>query len=508
MHTVSAITKLELELPCEDIFYHIYTSLNPGYCSFLDSSLHPNKYSRFSYIAWEPDFALRGYGHVNELVNCKNGSVLKTVMHPMLFLRKKLSEYVRYTDSKKELTFFNKKTVPGELPDFPGGFIGYFSYDLKDYLEKLPGTVIDDIKLPLYYLVYYSRFLVYDHQSNSWYLIIRASDDRLEELEKMISEEKDRIDGLLVKINCKNENTPGTINKKIRLKYLEKNIDRIQLKSNFSKNDYLRSVKRAKRYIHEGDIYQVNMTQRFSCLLDIEPVDVYYILRQKNPAPFSAFLGFPDFKIGSSSPERFLFLKDGVIETRPIKGTRPRGRNSAEEKVYSKELKNSIKDRAELNMIVDLERNDLGKFSKYGTVKVKQHAVIEKFARVQHLVSTVVGKVKEGYDIVDIIKATFPGGSITGAPKIRAMQIIDELEPTARSVYTGAIGYIGADSTMDLNIVIRTFIIKDRMFYYNVGGGIVEDSEPEEEFQETLDKGIALKETLEYFSIENLSKKG
>jgi para-aminobenzoate synthetase component 1 len=151
-------------------------------------------------------------------------------------------------------------------------------------------------------------------------------------------------------------------------------------------------------------------------------------------------------------------------------------------------------------MIVDLERNDLGKFSKYGTVKVAEHAVIEKFAKVQHLVSTVVGEVKNGYDIVDILKATFPGGSITGAPKIRAMQIIDELEPTVRNVYTGAIGYVSFDGTMDINIVIRTFIIKNKIFYYNVGGGIVEDSDPEAEFQETLDKGLALKETLEYFA--------
>jgi anthranilate/para-aminobenzoate synthase component I len=235
-------------------------------------------------------------------------------------------------------------------------------------------------------------------------------------------------------------------------------------------------------------------------------MDLYYILREKNAAPFSAFLGFPDFSIGSSSPERFLYLKKDTIETRPIKGTRPRGKDKTDDHKNMMELKNSIKDRAELNMIVDLERNDMGKFCYYGTVKVSGHAVIEKFAKVFHSVSTVTGSVKKGVDVSNIIKAAFPGGSITGAPKIRAMEIIDELEPVARNIYTGSIGYIGIDSTMDLNIVIRTFIIKGNKFYYNVGGGIVEDSVPEEEYKETLDKGIALEETLKFFGAKNLRK--
>jgi len=243
------------------------------------------------------------------------------------------------------------------------------------------------------------------------------------------------------------------------------------------------------------------------CLaLPVEPMDLYYILRGKNAAPFSAFLKFPDFCVGSSSPERFLLLKGDIIETRPIKGTRPRGRDDKEDYKNMTELKNSIKDRAELNMIVDLERNDLGKFCYYGTVNVPEHAVIEKYARVYHSVSTVTGRVKKGTDISDIIKAAFPGGSITGAPKIRAMEIIDGLEPTARGVYTGSIGYVGIDSTTDLNIVIRTFVIKQNKFYYNVGGGIVEDSVPEEEYRETLDKGIALEETLKFFTGKNLKK--
>jgi len=298
----------------------------------------------------------------------------------------------------------------------------------------------------------------------------------------------------------------GSIKKDIINKYYDKNIPVIKLSSNIRRRDYVKRVLKIKKYIHNGHIYQANFSQRFKAHLPVEPMDLYYILRAKNASPFSGFLKFPDFSIGSSSPERFLFLKDDLIQTRPIKGTRPRGRNTREDYKNEKELKESIKDRAELNMIVDLERNDLGKFCYYGSVKVSEHAVIEKYASVFHSVSTIVGRVKKGIDISDILKASFPGGSITGTPKIRAMEIIDEMEPAARGVYTGSIGYIGIDSTVDLNIVIRTFVIKKNKFYYNVGGGIVEDSVPLEEYDESLDKGIALEETLKFFAGRNLKK--
>jgi len=299
---------------------------------------------------------------------------------------------------------------------------------------------------------------------------------------------------------------PEDIRKKIIEKYYKKKISNIKFKSNIKKPDYIKRVIKTKEYIHNGDIYQANFSQRFEADLPVEPIDFYYILREKNAAPFSAFMDFNGFSIGSSSPERFLLLQGDVIETRPIKGTRPRGKDDLNDREKITELEGSIKDRAELNMIVDLERNDLGKFCYYGTVRVAEHAVVEKYATVFHSVSTVTGKVKKRVDISDIIKASFPGGSITGAPKIRAMEIIDELETIARNVYTGSLGYIGIDCTMDINIVIRTFVIKKNKFYYNVGGGIVEDSVPEDEYKETLDKSIALKDTLRFFIAKNLKK--
>ncbi|HAJ95493.1 MAG TPA: hypothetical protein DCP02_04585, partial [Actinobacteria bacterium] len=282
------------------------------------------------------------------------------------------------------------------------------------------------------------------------------------------------------------------IKDKIVEKYLKNPVSGLELKSNLTKDEYDSGVNKTREHIYAGDIYQVNFSQRFKAEAPVEAMDLYYILREKNAAPFSAYLSFPEFSIGSSSPERFLYLKGDIIETRPIKGTRPRGKDSEGDLKNARELAGSIKDGAELNMIVDLERNDLGKFCYYGTVKVAEHAVVEKYARVFHTVSTITGQIKKGIDAADIIRAAFPGGSITGAPKIRAMEIIDELESVSRGLYTGSIGYISIDNTMDLNIVIRTFIMKDKKFYYNVGGAVVADSRPDMEYQETLDKGIAL----------------
>jgi para-aminobenzoate synthetase component 1 len=238
----------------------------------------------------------------------------------------------------------------------------------------------------------------------------------------------------------------------------------------------------------------VNLSQRFETGLAVPPAELYRRLRQANPAPFAAYLALDGegAAVLSSSPERFLKVVGRRVETRPIKGTRPRGRTEGDDRRLADELLASPKDSAELTMIVDLERNDLGRVCDYGSVVVAEHKAIEAYASVFHLVSTVEGTLHGGHDLVDLVKATFPGGSITGAPKIRAMEIIDELEPTQRSVYTGSIGYIGLDGAMDLNIAIRTILVRDGRAYFQVGGGIVADSEPAAEYQETLDKGRRL----------------
>jgi para-aminobenzoate synthetase component 1 len=254
----------------------------------------------------------------------------------------------------------------------------------------------------------------------------------------------------------------------------------------------MRAVNKVREYIAAGDVFQVNASQRFEADLKMSAFELYKRLRAVNPAPFSSYLSFPEVAIVSASPERFLKVQTDLVETRPIKGTRPRGRDSVEDKLLADELTHSAKDRAENLMIVDLERNDLGRVCRYGTVKVTELAILETFPTVFHLTSTVTGRLRRGKSNVDLLKATFPGGSITGAPKVRAMEIINEIEPTRRSVYTGSIGYLGFNEDMDINIVIRTFLIKEGKAYFQVGGGIIYDSEPEAEYIETLDKARAL----------------
>ena len=270
----------------------------------------------------------------------------------------------------------------------------------------------------------------------------------------------------------------------------------ITLRANFSHEQYLEAVEAGREYIAAGDTFQVNLSQRFEAELPIPPYELYRHLRHINPAPFAAYLNFDEVTILSASPERFLKVKGDLVETRPMKGTRPRGSSPAEDEALARELQNSLKDRAENVMIVDLERNDLGRVCRFGTVKVRELWTLEKYATVFQLTSTVEGKLRQDKGRIDLLKACFPGGSITGAPKVRAMEIIDELEPTRRSIYTGSIGYLSFGGEMDLSIVIRTILIKDGKAYFQVGGGIVYDSDPEAEYQETLDKAKALFQAL------------
>jgi para-aminobenzoate synthetase component 1 len=275
--------------------------------------------------------------------------------------------------------------------------------------------------------------------------------------------------------------------------------ENVEFRGNFTKPEYMKALDAVHEYILAGDIYQTNLTQRFNADLQLSPLELYSELRKINPAPFASYIDFGEGQIVSSSPERFILVQGRNIETRPIKGTMPRGKTAAEDAANRETLVNSEKDKAELLMIVDLERNDLGKIAKTGTVKVPELFKLETYQTVFHLVSTVTAELKDNLDAIDCVKATFPGGSITGAPKIRAMEIIDELEPTQRNIYTGSIGYIGFNGDLDLNIVIRTIVCKDGKGYFQVGGGIVWDSDNQSEYQETFDKGRALMDALKRY---------
>jgi para-aminobenzoate synthetase component 1 len=410
-----------------------------------------NKLGRYSFISAKP-FKILKYKNSNE--------------NPLNSLKEELSKY--------------NVTNNSDLP-FIGGAVGYLSYDLGNYMEKLPRNAVDDTNVPDLYFGLYNWVIVIDHLEHKTYVATPDIDGQGEEIlvdkirEKIAKAEIDGIDSI-----C----------------YEEKEIEPTKLISNFKKENYLQAVQKVREYIRSGDIYQANLTQRFSGKTSLSSYELYRDLRRISPAPFGAFLNFEETHILSNSPERFIKFFGNNIETRPIKGTRPRGKTIEEDLLLQEELRNSEKDKSELLMIVDLERNDLGKVSRIGTVKVPELFVIEPYANVHHLVSTVIGELEEGKHCIDIIEGTFPGGSITGAPKIRAMEIIDELEPTQRNVYTGSIGYIGFNGDMDLNIAIRTIIKQDENVHFQVGGGITWDSNPEDEYQETIDKSKSMMKAL------------
>jgi para-aminobenzoate synthetase component 1 len=357
------------------------------------------------------------------------------------------------------------------------GLFGYLSYDLKDHLENIPRTSMNDLSLPSICLFAPSIIIMHDLKTNSRRLFIPI---RSLSGKNFLDEDIRAFRTIL-----KTETIP------------KKDFSCIQgFRSNFTRDDYTAAVNKVKRYILSGDVYQVNISQRFETDFSGDPFNLFRTLFHENPAPFFAYINAGDHQVISTSPERFLKLQGKDVETRPIKGTRPRGKTEYEDRSLKMELEQSEKDDAELSMIVDLLRNDLGKVCKPRSVRVAQHKRVESYRNVFHLVSIVKGTLDAGYNSVDLIKATFPGGSITGCPKIRAMEIIDEIEPNRRHIYTGSIGYISFHDTMDLSIAIRTATICHGKMIFSVGGGIVYDSDPQDEYDETLHKGMTIMETL------------
>jgi len=356
------------------------------------------------------------------------------------------------------------------------GLFGYLSYDLKDALEKLPRTCIDDLRLPHIYFVAPSIIVVHDKVTNSSRLCIPQ---RLLSGQSNLDDDLKFFRKTMAAKPPKQEGFGG---------------DADGFKSNFNKPVYINAVEKIKEYIAAGHVYQVNMSQRFEMGFEGDTFSLFKALYNNNPAPFFAYINAGDHQIVSTSPERFLLQTGDRIETRPIKGTRPRGKTPAEDKQLGRELQQSKKDDAELSMIVDLLRNDIGKVCRAGSVRVAEHKRLEAYQNVYHLVSIVEGMLDRGRDSVALLKATFPGGSITGCPKIRTMEIIDELEPHRRHIYTGSIGYISFHDTMDLSIAIRTATIYNGKIIFSVGGGIVFDSDPTDEYEETIHKGRTLME--------------
>ncbi|SEF98437.1 aminodeoxychorismate synthase, subunit I [Marinobacterium lutimaris] len=380
------------------------------------------------------------------------------------------------------LKSLNSEIALGENSGLPfcGGLIGHFSYDLGRAFEALPSPAEDDLALPEMRVGRYLWAVVIDHQQSTSQLVAHPQADGLqvEAVHRLLLAEAD--DHL-------SKTTPFHLVS--------------DFESNLPRPKYMDAFNRVQDYILAGDCYQINLTQRFSARCEGDPFHAYRALRKRATTPFSAYMESGSDAILSLSPERFLKVSDdGEVETRPIKGTRPRGGNETEDQAFIDELKQSEKDRSENLMIVDLLRNDLGKVCEAGSISVPELFAIETYPNVHHLVSAVTGKLAEGYTSLDLLKHCFPGGSITGAPKIRAMQIIDELEPHRRGVYCGSIGYFSAAGGMDTSICIRTLLVENGRVYCSAGGGIVADSVGDEEYQESFDKVNNLLETLQELS--------
>ena len=423
--------------------------------AFLDSSL-VNQLGRYSIIGAYPYL---------RLVKDDSGFYINGQKTTESTFEEYLKKYL--LEHKDE----NKSSLP-----MVSGAIGYFSYEYGRKLMQVASCKENLVSIPDAMLIFYDFYVIEDRHEKKIYLVANGI---TEDAEKLLSCVERRI-------SEPTEETAGICTDSYN----------IEVTPNFEKEEYKQAVDDVIRYIIEGDIYITNMTQQLKVKSDKKPLDVFYDLRENNPSPFGGYMDYGDFQIVCASPERFLKMKQGHVNTRPIKGTRKRGETSEEDLFMRTELENSEKDKSELLMIVDLERNDLNRVCRPGSVKVTELFTVEEYATVFHLVSDIEGELEEGKTVMDLLEAAFPGGSITGAPKYRAMEIIDELENNQRNLYTGSIGYLTLDGDCDFNIVIRTALHKDGMYYLGVGGGITAESDLEFEYEETLQKAKAVLEAM------------
>lgn len=376
--------------------------------------------------------------------------------------------------------------VPG-LPRFYGGAVGYMCYDTVRYYEDLPMRKKERLWETFAQFMITDTLLIFDHVQHKIIVVanVFADGNLKEKYEDAVTKIKKRVQEL---------KRPVPMLSRARKKLSQKDTE---LQSNFSKREYMHVVEKAKEYIRAGDIFQMVPSQRFSRKVNIHPFMVYRALRAINPSPYLFYLRFHDLHIIGSSPELLVRLEDGLVETRPIAGTRHRGKTAEEDERLKKELLADEKEKAEHLMLVDLGRNDLGRVCETGSVNVTDFMIVEKYSHVMHIVSHVAGKIKKGKDGFDVLRACFPAGTVSGAPKIRAMEIIEELEPAQRGPYAGAVGYFGFSGNMDTAITIRTIVIKGNTAYVQAGGGVVADSVPEREYAETMNKAKAMFKALE-----------
>ena len=453
-----------------------FQKIDDGRHSFLLESMEGGeKWARYSFLGSRPSVVVRSFGRTVEVI--RDGKTQKRSFErdPLEVIKKVLSAYAPVPDPS--------------LPRFFGGAVGFMGYDVVRFFEELPGREKSGLDIPDVFFMITDTLVVFD---NITHLIKVVSNAHVKgkSVETAYHEATKKINALVRKLKA------GVKGQGARFKKKAKTTGHT-LTSNFTQPQYEQAVLTAKEYIKAGDIFQVVPSQRFQTKINVEPYEIYRALRLVNPSPYMYFLRCGDATVVGASPEVMVRLEGGTIDLRPIAGTRRRGATEEEDKALAEELLADPKERAEHIMLVDLGRNDVGRVSEPGSVKVSELMVIERYSHVMHIVSNVRGKLSVNNDSYDVIRACFPAGTVSGAPKIRAMQIIDELEPTRRGPYAGAVGYFGFSGNMDTCITIRTLVIKDNVAYIQAGGGVVADSDPAAEYQETVNKAKAMMRAVE-----------
>jgi len=446
-----------------------YLKLADGPYSYLFESVQGGeKWGRYSIIGLPCRTLLRAFG--NEITVEKDGGIIEriTVADPL--------EYVRNFKAR-----YRVPPIKG-LPRFTGGLVGYFGYDTVRYIEPVLGanTKPDQIEEPDILLMVSDEVVVFDNLAGKLFVVIHVNP----EITGAYAKARARLDELVDRLRgaCPATAMPSAV----------KRISEQAFISGFTREGFEQAVEKSKEYIRAGDIMQVVVSQRLSIPIDFAPLDLYRALRTLNPSPYMYFIDLGDFHIVGSSPEILVRLEEGLVTVRPIAGTRRRGKDEVEDQELERELLADPKERAEHLMLVDLGRNDVGRVARTGSVKLTDKMIVERYSHVMHIVSNVTGELKQSTDAIDVLRATFPAGTVSGAPKVRAMEIIDELEPIKRGVYSGAVGYIGWNGNMDTAIAIRTAVIRNGVLYIQAGAGIVADSVPRNEWEETMNKARAV----------------
>lgn len=445
------------------------------YSYLLESVEGGEKVGRYSFLGSEPSLVFKSKGRCVEIIESRKRNKFITQKDPIYEIKKIMDNF---------------KFVPVEgLPRFSGGLVGYMAYDMVRFFEKIPEVNPDDLNLPDAIFILTDSIVIFDHLEHKIKIVSNVFINDHSDLDQLYLEAIKKIEKISWRLERKNISYTDRIKGDVKAFPSKK----LRFKSNLSEKRFKEIVRKAKRYIRAGDIIQVVLSQRLEVELDaLEPFLIYRSLRSINPSPYMYYLNFEDLIMVGSSPEVMVRCEDRVVELRPIAGTRPRHKDLAKDKLLEQELINDPKEKAEHIMLVDLGRNDIGRVCDYHTVKVPELMTIERYSHVMHIVSDVVGRLKKGKDIYELMRACFPAGTVTGAPKVRAMEIIEELENIKRGPYAGSIGYFSFSGNLDSCITIRTILIYAKRAYVQVGAGIVADSKPYREYRETINKAMAL----------------